>query len=324
MGIWKTYRTFSTAVQWLLGLSFVLGCVALAVGVRIDVMRPAWWANLSFTQNVAASLVGFLIGVPVALTGLAAFTADREHRIELARVEALSHTTWARFREAISEFCNQNRRDALAETVPELDKSKRAVSELLEANLTKYQTATHPKNEHFPEFGAEYVTTRNAFERNYYKVTRSIGTTSEIELGWSRVLATWTELDGYVKNQRSKVGLPWLIDEIDTDIRNRITGRENPMNEFLRVHEYDAGGAEKTSMGEFLRNINDSGEPNTNDADKFGTWLVLMSVMFSDKHVSDYGKLANAALTDLSGLLSAFQRANDAGWPSAIPTLAGS
>jgi len=315
MGIWDTYRAFSPPAQRALAISPVLGLSGLTAGAWLDVADVDWWEKMPFIQSLTSSLIGFLIGVPIALAVLATFTSDREQRIQLARVNSLSHTAWVRFHDAVAEYASNTRTIGLTSAIQTLDQSKQALSEFMDSELKKYQQAGEPKNAGFANFHDELAERCSIFIENHNAAVQAIGTTADVELGWSRVVAAWAELAGYVKMQRDDLELPWIPDTIDSNIRNRIVGRENPMLDFMYIHENDPTGTNKHTMASFRRTVDQRGMPDVRDDDKFGMWLLLTAVMLSKEHIPDYVDKAMAALFELTGLLQAIMQVDLAEWP---------
>ncbi len=90
----------STGVASTFLVMVATGLVGAAVFVYLDVGTQVW-NGLSFLPSLATSVIGFLVGVPVAYYVIAEVVSRRDERKELHEVERLTVRGWDDFRDAI-------------------------------------------------------------------------------------------------------------------------------------------------------------------------------------------------------------------------------
>lgn len=274
-------------------------------------MHPNWWANLSFTQNIAASLIGFLIGVPIALTGLAAFTADREHRIELARVNDATRAAWENFRDSVRRFCNEERMEALFHLTLNVQELKDSIAQLLQDYNDKPELSNN-----FSAFQEELESKVARFNQAYTTATDVIGYAEYIAIDWAQLVGAWNALESQIKPQRSHLGLEWFDRDTDALLRNRLSIQQQPLRDFLHLHFYDSGAAGITTMAEFRRKVMTLTPPDSSDSERIRPWFTVASILYTKEKVADYYKKALTAGTELSELEDACDTIEAQNWPT--------
>lgn len=266
MGIRQTFSDFHPWTRRLLAGSFILGW-ALTIGFALTDVgydlkfwgwdpKPEWLRHFNsewlheqaYIPNVLAAMTGFLIGVPVALVVLAAFTGEREERAQKVRVDRQSAVAWVQFRNAAVRFANIDR-------IKALNGDARIVQSLHDGAITLLQDYRESMPD-LPERLLEAVESRES-RRGSYEVAvgalvshthewlqaleivdAAVGSRRQVQVEWSILRTHWATLDQYIRLQRLGIGQPLFRDEEHTAyLRDFLDSNLNPLSIFLDAHE---------------------------------------------------------------------------------------
>ena len=316
MNIWDTYKNFGTIAKRMFKSFLVLGLATFSAGIYFDLSSPGWWQHLAYVPNVLASLTGFFIGVPFALVALASFTAEREMRSELDRVNAISEAGWARFRNAVERFCSDPRIETLLHTTGKVPQAYNevvgAVQECLDLNR-EYVGGEEQQQEEGAELAvANLGQKRDALVDLVQQIEDAVGRDYELEMAWSEVCAAWSNLDTFVKIRRSTVGLGWLNVYADADIRDCLASKDNPVTAFTHVQEKASNVVPITRM----KGIISIGSAMGEKAEDLMAGLELILLAFDNGGADEYRDKATEAGNFLTTLLGAIDQVVEENWPA--------
>jgi len=245
-GVVETYLGFSVATRTIFALMFVVGvilCISLwLTDLGIGFTRPSWvtrygadWLHShAYIPNILAGLTGFLVGVPVAAVFLATFTSEREEKVAVDRVNRLSKSAWYTFRDAVYQFCSEERITALRHDIPLISDRHNHAFKALQDYLERLREANPD------ELLAEKadVIRHCVFETSQGLANRMRVDPESVSMAWAGVVGAWNILDQYVRLQRLEVNLDWFDNRLDTRIRKWMSLPKNPFLEFVAIHGF--------------------------------------------------------------------------------------
>ncbi|OCB25686.1 hypothetical protein A5674_20775 [Mycobacterium malmoense] len=330
MGISATFNDFRLPTRILLIASFVAGLLLLTCFTLTDVgidltlwgwdpkpewlkrYNADWFHSHAYIPNIFAAVTGFLIGAPVALVVLAAFTVQREEKALLDRVNRLSQLAWYSFLEAVTSFATDERLIAVQNDAKDVEKLYDWSYEILADYIAEVRQPEGGKvnvNDKLDAIGKLAPQFRNA-SRDLLAKVKDSGT---VELEWSKVVGTWDTLNQYVRLQRLEQGLKWFDAESDARLRMWMARSKNPLQEFTDIHGYlhDAEGLQLTMQDAAEEAYIYAGLPDS----EFRGLLSMGMVRFGTKRVSNYSRAYKEATNFLISLQGAVSMVEAANWP---------
>ena len=231
VGFKDTYDDFEPSTRKVLVWSLVLGVVAFAVGVALDIIKPAWLTGLNYLPNIWAGLTGFLIGAPVAAVVLATFAIEREEKAAADRVDAVSQIAWNQFRDAISTLCSPERIEAIERGAGRVQNFHDETWHGFNVDIARMSA------EEFRQLVAFGERQSEAWGNAIQSLMAEVGAQSDLTLQWFAAVRDWNTLDQYVRLQRLERGLPWFHRELDALLQERMMADRHPMRPFFDMHD---------------------------------------------------------------------------------------
>ncbi|MEM6109823.1 hypothetical protein AAHS21_26870 [Mycobacterium sp. 050272] len=241
-----------TARRWLKA-SFVSGIAFSVFLIWLDAFSPralrTWWHGLSlgYTNNILAAATGFLIGVPVTVVVIDRFKSNLAEKIQteaqIASVNRVSKAAWRDFAEAVDEFCNDERVEAVnhRQDRPTATDQLQAEHDLIIERLQACRAAiaSNPNSAlaeiaNLKPFLASHSTTLEARRR---AVDQQFGTKYYVRRNWNYIVSRWRVLDEYVRVRRIEFELePIPRNYYETILDALSSGDDNDLYGFLDAH----------------------------------------------------------------------------------------
>lgn len=351
MGIRQTFKDFKRPTRiWLL-VSFVAGILLLVafsltdlgVDVKLGSWDPKpnwlkqfnaeWFHNHAYIPNILAAVTGFLIGVPVALVVLATFTVEREDKAALDRVNKMTLLAWAKFRDSALELCNDDR---IYQGLKHLPGSVSNVHDKIFAEYQRWiasaQTYLEAESRfrgitdtEIVEFQSFLRDNAEIMDKRLTTCLERVGAQHILQIKWSTIRTNWNTLSQYVRLQRLERNLSWLEDTSDALITDDLSENQNPLMEFLRLHE-SWSDKSPVSMAAALSTVRrDADRPPDKLREKLmsGYTKAGTSELVGWEYKSEFGwekveghqDATLTAHTALWGLKQAIENVEKSGWP---------
>ncbi|WP_156772030.1 hypothetical protein [Mycobacterium sp. 1245805.9] len=344
MGFLETSKDFKRSTQVMLILSLLIGIVLLAglwlndagVNVTLGGFDPKqswlrrynadWFHNHAYIPNVLAGFTGFLIGAPVATVVLATFTIQREEKAALDKVNRISVLAWKAFRDAVMEFCSEQRIQALDSGAAHVQRTNKTAIHDLSGFISLMFTDTdesHPdhtairkQHDQLAERLLQSIR-RDArlLETALNNVSESVTADRALQVRWSTVKGAWNMLDQYVRIQRLERNLLWFdsVDsEIDSEIRASMSRDGNPISLFSSIHESTGNWNPPQSMSDALDSLKSYA---LRDRGQLRDHLLGNRSVYGWTSVDEYQRRAKEAAEFLRGLRTHVEKVDAANWP---------
>lgn len=244
----RTLDDYSAGTRRLFLWSEVVGVIGVGAAIAVDLLNL--WPKWAFLPNLFNSIVGFLIGVPVALVLLTTLANEREDN----QLERLSCAAWDDFAERVKTFCSDSRIEALEEAELELGELWRSIRHQLIDAIGSERTkaiVNLPRDAAYTEFQARMKTWCQDMTTKCVDIEKRVSKAETLELDWLALRRSWTVLDVTVKTQRylaDKRG--WLPDSVDVGLRQKLERTGNPLSEFSNKQDKKALYSNNPPMGD--------------------------------------------------------------------------
>jgi hypothetical protein len=330
MGIRQTLNDFKPSTRVVLILSFVVGLLLLTgftltdVGVNLTLWgwdpkpdwlkqyNAGWFHSHAYVPNIFAALTGFLIGAPVALIVLAAFTVQREEQAALGRVNRLSQVAWYNFLDAVIAFVPQDRRDAVQNAAPAVEQLHDWAFEVM-ADYINYIRSPQSDTAALPEKLDAIRNVASQFDTASQGLMLRVKDSRTIEVEWSKIVGAWNMLDQYVRLQRLEQNPEWFDPRTDAQLRMWMSRPKNPLQEFTDIHGFAAESRYRPVT------MQDAAAAMRTYAACTPTELLALlhasSSRFGYSNVGGYNQAHRAATYFLISLLGAVAQVEGANWP---------
>lgn len=228
-------------------------------------LQDNWLNGHAYIPNILAGATGFCIGAPFALVILASFTAEREVRATLDRVNRLSALAWDSFREIINAFTAYDRYEIIVDQARDVQKYYDEASAAINLyisyaseSLEMWDLRTCGPNDdavvrdyfdNFKRIEAKFRTAVNA-------VTNILN--FETEDDWAQITGSWRVLDQYVRLQRLEQGLEWFDKTPDAGLRKWMSRQDNPLQDLQDAVEIRRYTADTSESVDTMRNAIDT------------------------------------------------------------------
>lgn len=299
--------------KFLLGL-FLVGCFLLASLWAADVgawklqigsqdlgkapwLQPEWLHSHAYIPNILAGATGFCIGAPFALVILASFTAQREEKAALDRVNRLSAAAWDTFRQLVNEFSTDERYELVVEQARHIkkyyDETRNAIGDYMSsANRLLGGPDVADLNYNMEQLKAiepNFRNSVNALRRNINFF--------ETQDEWAQIVGAWRVLDQYVRLQRLEQGLEWFDKKSDAGLRKWTSRNSNPLQELFDAIEVRLYSPNMTLNVDTMANALDTlaTYANMDDSAHLGEWLLDQGNIFTPDRSSIYHAKRDAA-----------------------------
>lgn len=235
----EVWDDFGSATRKLFGGMWLVGFSLLIICSIADIAHASWLQNRPFIPNVLAGLVGFLIGVPVALVGLATITTQREEKAARDRVQAMAQLAWNQFRDAVYEISNEERLSTFRSVAEMIVQHHNEARE----RLLSYRELTSPTNEDHRhlQFFIEY--SKGTWRPSMMQMDNQIGTKKNLGPRWHAIVRDWLTLDQYVRLQCLEQRLLWFDRPLDSQLQQIVNADLHPMKRFFETHEGPRGSS---------------------------------------------------------------------------------
>lgn len=220
----------------------VAGVAGAGVCLYLDTATEAW-DGLSFAPNLATSIVGFLVGVPIAYYVITEIVNRRDKARDVDDAERLSAQGWNDFREGAAR--------ALTPLVRQGVEHAGMVSEGLGEVLGEYNIMRGVVVNDNPrtQFEITRITAgRNKAGNGHSGVIESIHPGSFSE-AWNVVRSRWHFIEDRIKVARLGHGLNWIDFETEKILVNYIDADPNPISHLYDVLRRDQNDSPLVPIG---------------------------------------------------------------------------
>jgi hypothetical protein len=346
MGIRDTFNDFKPLTRFLLLLSFVGGLLLLIgftltdAGVDLTLWgwdpKPRWlkrynadWLHShAYIPNILAAVTGFLIGAPVALLVLAAFTVQREETQALKRVNSISLQAWNRFRDSVFELCSDERLEGLRVNADLVQRIHNDIYEEYRAYRERgMQTVPYQSgpirgarqrgmnSEETDDFQRYLAANEEEFMAQINEVFNRVGNDHSFQVQWAGVRTNWTTVDQYVRLQRIERNLRWFNAAVDAELSHRLSDTVNPLTEFFDVHHVRKRHSNDSMLAARAVVLHDAQLPKEELDSKLLSGQSSGS-LFGHQPVTNYYATALKVRGELEALKGAVLRVDREGWPA--------
>lgn len=194
--------------------------VAVAVSLVITILGTLvfgvtdWWNDQSFIVNIASSLVGALIGIPIAVIAIGWFTEFNANRMEVDSVRETTERAWSDFERSAARSAPTDVTEHLLDDALEAEK---AFGELVDYLIGYQEMRQLPAREKRAyNFGPLF----EGISSHHWDLTRSLiavrkrmGLPDEHQRRWADLRLRWTFLSTEVRRLRYAQKLTWMPSE---------------------------------------------------------------------------------------------------------------
>lgn len=223
-------------VRLLFVVLIVIGVAVAILGLVAD--HSAFWNGHSFLLNLTTSLVGFCIGVPIALVVLSAISSQRDQTADKRKVQALTESAWAEFDEGLRAYCLPEITAAISDNLTQVFSTYTQISD----RILNYVGGVG-RGAILPAVGgnpAEFAALKDemnlAAEQLQVMINAirfSIPMARDVQLRWSHVRARWRVLDATVQTRRRELNLPWLDAQTNAIFEDLLSGETHPLSSLV-------------------------------------------------------------------------------------------
>ncbi|MGZ0145294.1 hypothetical protein [Rhodococcus qingshengii] len=220
-------------VRVLFSVLIILGIAVAITGLIAD--HTGFWGRHSFLLNLTTSLVGFCIGVPIALVVLSAISSQREQKAEVRKVQALTESAWTEFDEGLRAYCLPEITAAISDNLTDVFSTyTRITDQILDyAGGSGIGSSLRVAGGNPAEFAALRDEVRLAAKQLQAMINAirfSLPMKRDIQLRWSHVRARWRVLDTTVQTRRREFNLPWLDAQTNAIFEDLLSSDTHPLS----------------------------------------------------------------------------------------------
>lgn len=191
-----------------------IGVVGAIIGTFfVDVSD--WWDPRGFGVNVATSLIGALVGIPLAVVVIGWFTTNHVDSIEVAEITNSTERAWSEFHDAALRTVPPTTTSSLVDDSKHVDALVMNLQDIVR-DYAEYLMRSDGVIEGVgaPEelvatlagIGGSTTELKSAIGR----VRGAIGSVAEHQSDWADLRIRWTYLSTEVRRQRYGHGLGWI------------------------------------------------------------------------------------------------------------------
>ncbi|NVN51623.1 hypothetical protein [Mycolicibacterium hippocampi] len=299
-GLARTFLGFKRFTQIVIVLAVACGFFLTVLFIVSDIGGDPWWDDKSYTPNILAAFTSFLFGAPVALVVLATFTAEREEKATIDRVNRLTLVAWNTFRDQVNAFASDKRYELVVDQARDIrkyyDETSSALGEFIEYMIHEW---LHSEPDYDDINLVNHLERLKEIEpkfRNAVNAVRQGINFFETEDEWAQIVGAWRVLDQYVRLQRLEQGLEWFDKTPDAGLRKWTNRQSNPLQDLLDAIEIRRYTPNMSLNVDTMANALDTLSAYTRtDAAELGQWLAHEGNIFTADRAAEYHIKRDAA-----------------------------